>query len=98
MPKEKTRGVCNCNARHVVNGHRRSGSPVSLWHCPEHGRMFEDQNSDVTMTDIQKRVLAIIKRRGGSGNVTTDDVSRITNFSMRTTQRAIDALAAAGYL
>lgn len=98
MPKEAGTGTCNCSERHAVNGHRRDGRPVALWKCRLHGHVFEDRKSDVTLTAIQEMVLSVITKRGGAGSVTTDDVSRVTNLSMGNTQRAIDALAAAGYI
>lgn len=98
MGRLKIHGICNCGNRHIVNGHRRSGAFIAMWKCPEHGNVFDERKSDVTLTDIQERVLNIIKRRGGAGNITTDEVSRTMNLSMAVTERAIAVLSAAGYI
>lgn len=86
---------CNCNESHKANA-SRAGRPISLWACPIHGNVWDEPSPDAALSSVQRMVLDSVKKLGIKATV--DDLSRDTNLSMFSTQRAVNELSAAGLL
>ena len=90
---------CNCRERRIATNQRLNGQPVALWTCPVHGNVFEEKSSDIILTECQEDVLKTFSSEHKVGRpATADDVSRITNRTIVSVERAMAVLQALNFI
>lgn len=90
---------CTCSEHREVNAHRGDGTPIALWDCPVHGNVFEERQSDITLTPLQEEVLKVIYREREAGRApSADEISRITNRSPVSVEKAMAVLQAINFI
>ncbi len=95
--EQKTK--CTCDEPREVNAHRANGAPVVLWACPTHGNLFEDRESEITLTPLQQEVLLTILRENRAGrSPTTDDISWMVNRTVMSVERAMAVLVSLNFI
>jgi hypothetical protein len=90
---------CICDSGLPVNAYRANGQPIAIWTCPEHGNVFEDRASSITLTPFQRDVLQAISDEYKAGrSASSEAVSWIVNRTVGAVEKEMIYLRAINFI